>query len=426
MVSLRNASIVASAATLGLVLSACGGNGGDDPLDGDGGGQGSEGATEITFAAVTFAEPERGEKLQELVARFNDEQDDVFVNPVSIPYDDFANTVFTQLGAGSGPDVIRFDMEDLYAAQEADLLLPIDDYVDTSAYDFYPADEYASIDGSRYGVTFEIANYALMYNRDLISDADVPEDFESFLNLVSSFEGEDEFGFAFRTSLNEASGMWYDLSNFVYGFGGRWTNDGGQPTVDSDEVIAGVQAFADVYNSGGIPLGTDSATYRTMMSEGQVAMEIDNGGVASQISSGMSDPDQFYAADLPFPEPYRAQILAYAAVNANTDHADAAGQFINWLLEPGNQEDLQNMLGAGNPATPVERPDDVVSEFPWFSVYDDFTEYGVPVAPAGLETDTPAFRQIVIEHVVEVLQNGADVEDEMHAAQTELIEEFAS
>src|SRR5689334_18982726 len=105
----------------------------------------------ITFAAVTFTEAGRGERLRAWVDKFNRSQDRIEVQPVAMPFATFANTIFTQMGGGGGPDVIRFDQIDYHAAVPANRVLQLDDLIDASAYRLTAVDRYTKIGGKRYG-----------------------------------------------------------------------------------------------------------------------------------------------------------------------------------------------------------------------------------------------------------------------------------
>ena len=69
----------------------------------------AQGKTTITFAGVTFSEAGRGDKLRAWVEKFNKSQDKIEVQPIGLPFATFANTMFTQMGGGGGPDLVRFD-----------------------------------------------------------------------------------------------------------------------------------------------------------------------------------------------------------------------------------------------------------------------------------------------------------------------------
>ena len=91
-----------------------------------------------------------------------------------------------------------------------------------------------------------------------------------------------------------------------------------------------------------------------MFWESKLAMEIDNGGVAGIFYQQAPDLP-FAAAPSPFPTRAQGLILAPLTVNANTKNKDAAFTFVKWVLQPENQKDLQDLLGASNVATVVER-----------------------------------------------------------------------
>ena len=370
----------------------------------------------LTFVGVTFSEAGRGDRLKAWVETFNKSQDKIEVQPVALPFATMANTVFTQMGGGGGPDLVRFDQIDFYAAVAANRILPLDDVIKDSDYKFTAPDRYLKVGGKRFGIAFEISNYVLLYNKTLIKDGKAPSTFDEFLQSAKAATENGVYGFAYRATMAERPGFWQDLCNFVYGFGGRWSDDSGKPTVNDPKVIEGVTAYKKMYDLGATPKGTDASTYRRMFWENKLAMEIDNGGVAGIFYQ--QAPDLPLAA-VPSPFPTRAQglILAPLTINANTKHRDAAVTFIKWALQPENQKALQDLLGASNVATSVERSPEVLAKQPWLKVYDDQTPHSVPQLAAGLEIKTPEIQQIVLEQVLKVLQGGADPKKAMDDAQ---------
>ncbi len=370
----------------------------------------------LTFAGVTFSEAGRGDRLKAWVEKFNKSQDKIEVQPVALPFATLANTVFTQMGGGGGPDLVRFDQIDFYAAVAAKRILPFDNEIKDSDYSFTAPDKYLKVDGKRYGIPFEISNYVLLYNKTLVKDGRAPTTFDEFLETAKAATGGGNYGFAYRATMAERPGFWQDLCNFVYGFGGRWSDDAGNPTINSPKVIEGVSAYKKVYDAGVTPKGTDASTYRRMFWENKLAMEIDNGGVAGIF---YQQAPNLPLAAVPSPFPTRAQglILAPLTVNANTKNKDAAFTFVKWALQPENQKDLQDLLGASNVATVVERSPEVLTAQPWLKVYDEQTPNSVPQLVAGHETKTPEIQQIVLEQVLKVLQGGADPKKAMDDAQ---------
>ncbi|QEI09264.1 sugar ABC transporter substrate-binding protein [Pigmentiphaga aceris] len=370
----------------------------------------------LSFAAATFAESGRGDKLKLWVEKFNKSQSAIEVQPLALPFSTLAKTVFTQMGGGAGPDLVRFDLIDYYAAAQAQRILPLDADIKASDYKLTEPNKYLVIDGKRYGVPFEISNYQLIYNPQLLKGGKPPATFDEFLTAAKDATSDQVFGFAYRATMAESNGFWQDLCNFVYGFGGRWSDDQGNLTINSPKVVEGVIAYKKMYDLGATPKGADAATYRRMFWEKKLAMEIDNGGVAGIFSQQAPDlPLQ--AAPSPFPTRAQGLILAPLAINSNTKHKEAAVTFVKWMMQPENQKDLQAILGAANVATVIERTPEELAARPWLKVYDDQSPHSVPQLVKGFEARTPEIQQVILEQVLRVLQGGAEPQKAMDQAQ---------
>ena len=368
----------------------------------------------LTFAAATFSEAGRGDLLRAWVDGFNKSQDQVEITPLAIPFSAFTTTIFTQMGGGAGPDLVRFDLQDYYAAAQSKRLLPMNDIIKDADYTFTGPDSYMHIGGQRYGVPFEISNYVLIYNQALVNKP--PTDFDAFVAAAKEATTEGRYGFAFRATLAERAGFWQDVCNYVYGFGGRWSDDQGNVTLNSPDVVKGIAAYKRMYDAGATPKGADASTYRRMFWEGKLAMEVDNGGIATIFAAQAPDM-KLAAAPSPFPTKAQGMILAPLTINANTKAPAAAAAFMKWMLAPENQASLQTVLGASTVATTVARSPDMLARRPWLAVFDAQTPNSIPQLVRGQEVKTPEIQQVVLEQVIRVLQGGADPQRAMDDAQ---------
>jgi len=375
----------------------------------------SDGPVEITFAASMLGEPARGPLLQEMIDAFNASQDGVIVTPSSVPFSSFGTTIATQMGGGGGPDLIAFDHPNFFAAVDADLVVPIDDIVDEDA--LLPGNDNLVVDDERYGVALDIGNYALIYNPTLVSTP--PTSFDDLVAQAKALTKDGVYGYAFRHTQAEEAGVWYDLSNFVYGFGGSWSDAKGEPTINSDKNVEGVTAFKEIYDAGVIPQGTDAATYRKMFSEGKIAFMIDNGGIPTVIQ-GANPEAAIAAVQTPLPSGEAGQVMAVLGVNANSKHVDATKQFLEWLLAEQQQATIQGFLGGSTAATAVDREASELEEHPYIAVFDEAGDSAHTFVPTGLEVVTPQVRTIVVTAVLAALQNGTDVGAALDAAQAEV------
>lgn len=404
--SRRLVASVGALAAVTITIAGC--SGGDDSASSDGG------PVTVTFAASTLGDPGRGPGLQEMIDDFNASQSEVKVEPASVPYPTFGQTVLTQLGGGEGPDLIRFDMPEFEAAASAGLLEPLDERLDVDALDLLAGpDEYMVVDGNRYGVIFEASNYALFYNADLIPEP--PTTFDEFVDVATETTSGDVYGLAFRQTQAEEAGVWQDIFNYVYGFGGAWS-DGENLTLNSPEVVEGLEAYQQLYDADVIPQGADAATFRKMFAQDKVGMELNNGGYA--VATKNDNPElNFDVVRIPFPVEKQGSLLAPIVINTNSDHKDEAMAFIDWLLEPEQQVALQDVLGASSVATATERSAEDLEESPYLEVFDELTESGVPQVVLGFGAETPDIRQIVVTEVLAALQGQQDMQTAMDNAQ---------
>lgn len=378
----------------------------------------TSGPTVISFAASILGEPQRGPLITAMIDDFNKSQKNVTVTPTTIPFSSFDSTMFTQIGGGAGPDIVAWDEADFFQAMDQGLAQPIDGVVAEDK--LLPSAKSYRMDGKRYGVPLNVSNYALIYNPDLVKN--VPTTFDQLLAEAKAQTKDGVYGYAMRTTQAEETGVWSDVSNFVYGFGGRWSTSDGKPTVTSPKVIAGVKAMKEMYDANVIPKGATAADYRKMFAEGKVAMIVDNGGVPTVIY-GTNPNASLAAAKAPFPTDSIGEISAVLAVNKNSDaaHADAARKFLKWFLEPAQQQTLQKALGGSQAATAVPRTEEELTKTPYVKVFDSVTGHALPFAPEGrLIGQTPNFRHAVVEQVLRILQGQVSVEAGMQQAQNEV------
>ena len=408
----RRTAVTATASALALALVGCSSGGDEDAADPEGSG----GVTTVTFAASTFGDPGRGPLLLELVDEFNSSQDEIRVSAAAVPYPTFGQTVLTQMGSGLGPDLIRFDMPEFASASEAGLVTPLDDYIDVEEYDLLQQpDQFMVHDGVRHGVIFEASNYGMFYNADLIPEP--PTTFEEFVQTAEELTEGDTFGLAFRQTQEEEAGVWQDIFNYVYGFGGAWS-DGEELTINRAENVEGLEAYQSLYDAEVIPRGADAATFRRMFAEGKVGMELNNGGYVS-ATQGQAPDLNFSVAPIPFPVRAQGTILAPIVINEASPAKEAAATFIEWVLQPENQVKLQEILGASSVATVTERSPETLEETPFLTVFDELTDTSLPHVVLGFESRTPDIRKIVVENVLASLQGEVSMQEALDRAQDE-------
>lgn len=411
---MRKSLLSSSLVALVVLLSACSG-GADSQRSAD------HGAT-LRFANWQWQEPGRGESIYAAVEAYNEENPEAQIEKVEITRADYEKTISTQIGSGEGPDILVSPLPFFYTMADSDVLLPLDDVLtDEQEKTLRPNNEELEIDGDQLAFVWGIAPYALFWNQQLLDEAEVspPETPEELLEAANQIhERTGKIGFATRHQLNEEAAWWDDYSSWPYGFGEGWTK-GGELAIDSEENIAALEAFEELYNSGSFAVGDNASTFRSKFAAGDVGFVLDN---ATVVSTSIADSDIVTSSDvgsapLPFPTGSSAAQTNVIAVNANSDQHELAKDFIQWLYEPANQEQLAvaQFPAATGTETPV--PDPLIEENPWVeSFYTQLEDSQGTVLP-GHELQTPQIRNVILTRIQEVLSAGTDPREALEAAQ---------
>ena len=109
------------------------------------------------------------------------------------------------------------------------------------------------------------------------------------------------------------------------------------------------------------------------------------------------------------------------AFNANSKKKEGAAAFINWMLQPEPQAELQLLLGASNVATQIPRAEEELKKYPWVKSFDENTPNGQPFLVRSLESKTLDFQQVVCENVLRCLIGGETPQKVMDDAQAQAL-----
>ena len=143
-----------------------------------GGAEGASGKTVVTFWNG-YTGPDRP-AVEEIVARFNESQDAISVEMEIAPWDSLFQKLMPAFIAGTGPDLIGFDVSRVAEYVEANRLEPLNAFISES--DLGPNNlvtdvlEASTIDGNLYGVPMGFASMIMYYNRAHFEDAGLDPD----------------------------------------------------------------------------------------------------------------------------------------------------------------------------------------------------------------------------------------------------------
>lgn len=405
-----------------LVLTGCGG--GDDSADS------ADGKVTITFSHWALTAPPF-EAFNDVIDDFNKSQDEITVEAVNVPYESYHNTIFTQVGAGKGPTIVSVEDYDLGQAIEAGLTADLTDKITPPSAGFADWDERMFMDDKRYAVGYTAHPYQLLVNRAAMDELglEVPTTYDEFLDVAQqATNGSDSFGFAFRSSQAEAAGWWLDLTNWVVGQGGRWTDDSGNPTINAEEVKTAVERMKQFRDDKLIPVGSDAPTYRRAFGEGKIPMLIESlamGSILATETPALADSLEVHPLPFGAGDYMMTTHAMFVNSKASSEEQEASIEFLNYLLTDDVQTKMVDTMGGSLGATDQPIPAKAAQAWPWL---DGWTPSGPSVSstPVGAEVEFIEFRTIVLDHVEQIFAGSESVDEGLDAAQEEAEELLGS
>ena len=268
-VTRRTGAALCAIALSATALTACSDDADDSNAGSDAQSSGSD------RGPITFAMGRNDtDKITPIIEAWNKEHPDeqVTLKELAGEADDQRDTLVQSLQAGNSDyDVMALDVvwtADFAANQ---WLEPLEgDYaVDTSKL------LQATVDSATYNGTL----YALPQNTNgqlLFRNVDqVPSKPDTFADIKSACEAVE--GDCLTTQLKQYEGLTVNTLGFINGWGGSVIDDNGEPTVESAEAKAGLQALVDAYGDGTIAKNSTAATEEETnlaFTEGKTALAI--------------------------------------------------------------------------------------------------------------------------------------------------------
>lgn len=378
-----------------LLLAACGGGtGGNTESNGNTGSSaagsssqqagGSAGKVKITFWDEN-AGPERTPIWEELISRFEAENEDIDVEYFGLPKNDAKSKFDAAIAANDTPDVASLQTSWLpeYSIREA--LLPLDDLfadsdlngkINEGALDF---NKKIVNDGQLYGVPYTQNLDVIWIRPDLFEEADVkaPETWDDFFDAAEKMTTDDMYGYTIRGGAGGA----LQLQRLMYGYSGitDYVTEDGKATVNDPIHAEFLKEYFDMYQKY-TPQSDITNGYKEMVATfdtGKAAMVHHNIGSYGEHSKAL-EPDQFEAIPLPVSE--KGNYVAEGgntigiSIFAESDHPEESFRLLEFLNSAESQSYWNEHVGQ------IPTNGDVMEE-DWikdaqhlnvaFSVYDD-------------------------------------------------------
>ncbi|WP_159085768.1 ABC transporter substrate-binding protein [Aeromicrobium chenweiae] len=381
---------------------------------------------EITFSHWALTAPPFG-TFTKIMDDFNASQSKYVIKAINAPYEGYHDTIFTQIGAGKGPTIAGVEESEFGRAVEAGLTTDLTDKVDVPSDGLVAYDKTLFDGDKRMGVVFTASPYQMLVNRPALDKLGlkVPTTYDEFLATAkAATKGKDNFGFAFRHTSSDTTGWFVDLTNWLYGSGGSWTDESGKPTLDSPEAVATVKRMKTFIDDKIIPVGADAPTYRRAFGEGKIPMVIEAlplAGIMAAQTPALAEGLEVHP--LPFGSDQYLNIYHAAFVNKNASDEEKKGAeaFLSYMLTDDVQQKMLDTMGGALGATDAPFSSATDTSSPWLKDFSQ-TAGAVNETPVGAESEFAAFRQILLDQVEKIFAGQVSAEDGLAEAQKQAVE----
>ncbi len=191
------------------------------------------------------------------LAKWFEEETGARVNVLVVPYANVTEKAVLDVTSGAGEyDVIEYWYPMLGSLAENGVLVPIDDWWNDNAEamqvdDFIPvfSQTFTVVDGTRYGVPYDGDLHLLFYNTTLFDkyNLEPPTTWDEYLTACKTIT-EGEGGAAYGCGIMGAKIPLILIGTFLNrlgGFGGAFFDEEGNPTINSPEAVAALEALVE-------------------------------------------------------------------------------------------------------------------------------------------------------------------------------------
>lgn len=230
-----------------------------------------------------------GETMDRIVEQFNVEYEERKIKVVAdkIPWDTlFTKITTTSSNLRSAPHIVAMSASRISGMNARGILLPMDgieEYLGVSADEYIPTSWNGGIvDGKRYGFPIDVHPTAMYYNKNLISESELPTTWEQFKNVCVEKTKDGVYGWAIPSMYSITKDVFL---NMLYTAGGTMFDSSNNPVFNSATGVAQLQYMYDlIFGSKPIsPTDTGSGGDFTLFTQGKSVFYFDGPWVINTL-----------------------------------------------------------------------------------------------------------------------------------------------
>ncbi|MCA9877123.1 MAG: sugar ABC transporter substrate-binding protein [Thermomicrobiales bacterium] len=386
----------------------------------------------LNYPSWMLGEAGVGDYWKASVDEFQSQHPGVTLATTLIPSAEYEDKTFTQIAAGSTPDIYPAFTNMVPRLMAEDLLEPLDPFIGDAAWfaNELPILQVAQRDGQTYGVVLTASPQGLLYNQELLDAAGVgvPETVDEFYDAVLAVkEKTGEWGYIFSMDTAEEQNAYISTMQWVLGFGSDWAQPDATPSANAPETVEAINWQMKMIDSGAVPVGMATLDARNLFKDGKAAFMIDGPWVMTLVKNENPDlyPSIGYAAP---PTPTHAAVTggAFFTIPRASANKELAWEYIAMINQEDWQrrwlEDLVQIPGQSVPAS-----EEYLEENPWVANMIDIAakyQAGFGYSPGSpvLAVHANEFRKLVVAEIANIWNKSKTVEAGLDDLQQTLVD----
>jgi multiple sugar transport system substrate-binding protein len=269
-----------------------------------------------------------------------------------VPWESAHDKLAGAIASGDTPDVSLIGTTWMGEFAEAGGLMPTPEGLVDEA-DFFPgAWQSTEVGGTSYGVPWYVETRVLYYRKDLAEKAgwsEPPQTWEELKTFAQDMESKGGADFGLNLQPGQ-TGSWQTMLPFAWSNGASLTNEEGtEYTIDSPETAEALDYYTSFFEEG--------LSETRLLDPGELESGFANGTYGSFISgpwhTGLVEDagvtqEQYAVAPLPGPDGAPGSSFIGGgdlAVFNDSDNADSAWTYVQWLSESETQQAFYDEVG---------------------------------------------------------------------------------
>nr|WP_142828654.1 extracellular solute-binding protein [Planococcus soli] len=238
-----------SGVALSLALGACG------PQESGEGSSGGEAAEDQDRELIVWEDIEKADGIRDAVAQF-EEENDVTITIVEKPYAQQIEDLRLDGPGGTGPDVLTMAGDQIGTAVIEGLVKEVAVEEDVQSIYTDAAMQSQMVDGKVYGLPKAVESTILYYNKDLITEEELPATLEEWYEYSKETTTGDQFGFlALFDQIYYAQSVMSGYGGYIFGQDADGNYDPTDVGLNNEGSIEGANYIQKFYDEGLFPAG---------------------------------------------------------------------------------------------------------------------------------------------------------------------------